>query len=77
MSLVNKEEDSDILFKLNDPRKSKVFGHRALILSRLISREMSIDANENVSLQQILNCHSTPDFIRKVSQSPVQGNAQT
>jgi hypothetical protein len=35
-SLVNNPEGSDICFLLNDQQRTKVYGHRALILFRLI-----------------------------------------
>ena len=66
-SLVNNPDGSDVCFLLNDQHRTKVYGHRALILFRLIQRELYVDANENMSLGTILSQSSTPDFIRRVS----------
>ncbi len=35
-TLVNNQEGSDINFRLNDPSRTLIFGHRALILFRLL-----------------------------------------
>ena len=35
-SLINNSEGSDISFKLNDPSRTSIYGHRALILFRLL-----------------------------------------
>jgi N-acetylneuraminic acid mutarotase len=67
-SLVNNPEGSDISFKLNDPSRTSIYGHRALILFRLLQREISVDLNENMPLQTMVASNKVPDFIKKVSQ---------
>jgi hypothetical protein len=53
---------------LNDSSKTKVFAHRALILFRLVLRELSIDINENLPLSTLLSLKQQPDFIRNLAQ---------
>jgi hypothetical protein len=52
-SLVNNPESADIIFELNDAGKSKVYAHRALVLFRLIQRELNLDPNENMPLETV------------------------
>lgn len=57
---------ADLIFTLNDQWKSQIFAHRALVLFRLIQRELNIDSNENIPLSVVISQGSTPAFIRDV-----------
>lgn len=75
-SLVNNAEGSDISFKLNDPSRTCFYGHRALILFRLLQRELSVDVNENMPLQTMVASNQVPEFIKRVSQVQLSLNTK-
>lgn len=66
LSLVNNPDGADVVFIINDAAKSIVFAHRALILFRLLSRELNIDDKENMPLLTILAQSTQSDFLRKL-----------
>ena len=75
-SLVNNSEGSDISFKLNDPSRTCIYSHRALILFRLLQREISVDVNENMPLQTVVASNQVPEFIKRVSQVQMSQNTK-
>jgi hypothetical protein len=65
---VNNEENYDLVFILDNPSRSQIFAHKALVLYRSMEKELVVDPREEFHIKKVLEDKrmKVPAFFKSV-----------